>query len=83
MYGAYHLLSRPYYRSIGAPPTPAEDGTNSNVNETIDASVFARWNNDASYRPANLTDWAARYGVQISGLANSVLADAPNSPAPD
>ncbi len=83
MYGAYRLFSRPYYRPIGAPPTPAEDGTNSNVNETIDASVFARWNNDASYRPPNLANWAARYNVQIASLTNSVLANAPGSPAPD
>ena len=71
------LFSRPYYRPIGAPPTPVEDGTNSNVNETIDASVFARWNNNAGYRPPNLADWAARYSVQISSLTNSVLANTP------
>ncbi len=83
MYGAYHLFSRPYYRPIGAPPTPAEDGTDSNVNETIDASVFARWNSDQNYRPPNLADWAERYRVDISRLAGSVLANAPGVAAPD
>ena len=81
----WHLLSvqPPNYRPIGAPPTPADSGTDSNVNETIDASVFARWNNSPSYRPPNLAAWAARYNVQMANLTNSVLATAPGSPAPD
>jgi uncharacterized protein (DUF2235 family) len=84
MYGAYRLLSRPYYRPIGAPPTTDPDGsTNSNVNETIDASVFARWNADRNYRPPNLADWAHRHSADISSLTNSVLAEAPQTPAPD
>src|ERR1039458_6996429 len=53
-YGAYSLISRRYYRPIGEPPTPAQNGTNSNVNQTIDASVFTRWNADTTYRPQNL-----------------------------
>jgi hypothetical protein len=74
-YGAYSLISRRYYRPIGEPPIPARDGTNSNVNETIDASVFARWNADTTYRPQNLVDWSHRYGADISRLTSSVLAD--------
>jgi uncharacterized protein (DUF2235 family) len=83
LYGAYRLFSSPYYRPIGEPPTPVEDGTNSNVNETIDASVFARWNGDPSYRPLNLVDWVARHHVEISTLTHSVLAETPEVPAPD
>jgi uncharacterized protein (DUF2235 family) len=83
MYGIYSLVSRPYYRPIGAPPTQTADGTDSNVNETIDASVFARWSANPGYRPRNLANWASSYGVDISRLAGSVLADQPNEPAPD
>jgi hypothetical protein len=82
-YGAYSLISRRYYRPIGEPPTPAQNGTNSNVNETIDASVFTRWNADTTYRPQNLVDWSHRYGADISRLTSSVLADAPTTIAPD
>jgi hypothetical protein len=53
------------------------------VNETIDASVFARWNYDANYRPPNLAAWAKRQGVDIETLATSVLADNPAMSAPD
>jgi hypothetical protein len=83
MYGVYHRFSPPYFRPIGEPPQQDQSGTNSNVNETIDASVFARWNNDANYRPPNLAEWATRLGVEISRLTNSVLADNPQNPAPD
>jgi uncharacterized protein (DUF2235 family) len=83
MYGLYRWFSPPYYRPIGAPPTPTADGTHCNVNETIDASVFERWNNDTSYRPPNLAEWAARNRVGISTLTNSVLTDKPDTAAPD
>lgn len=83
LYGIYRLASRPYYRPIGAPPREVKDGTEINVNETIDASVFARWNADGTYRPPNLTDWAKRYGVDIARLTNPVLATDPNTPVPD
>jgi uncharacterized protein (DUF2235 family) len=82
--GIYHLTSSLHYRPIGALPTPAQDGgTDANVNETIDASVFARWNNNTDYRPQNLADWASRYSVDIARLTTSVLADAPATAAPD
>lgn len=85
MYGLYRLASPPYFRPIGAPPTPVEGGAGDNhtVNETIDASVFARWNGNAGYRPPNLAAWAVRHGVDVARLNSSVLADDPNSPAPD
>ena len=83
MYGVYRLFSSPYYRPIGAPPKPVDGGTDSNVNETIDASVFARWNNNPNYRPQNLQEWASRFQVDISRLTNSVLANTPDVAAPD
>jgi uncharacterized protein (DUF2235 family) len=83
MYGIYHHFSTPYFRPIGQAPTPAENGKNCAVNETIDASVFIRWNKIANYRPPNLADWAARYHLDIAKFEGSVLADAPDTPAPD
>jgi uncharacterized protein (DUF2235 family) len=83
MYGVYSWFSRPYYRPIDAPPMVDANGTSISVNETIDASVFARWNSDASYRPKNLADWTARHGVNIAGLNGSVMAHTPGDPAPD
>jgi hypothetical protein len=83
MYGIYHWFSPPHYRPIAEPPKMTEHGADNTVNETIDASVFARWNNDANYRPPNLAAWAERQGVDIQTLATSVLADNPAMSAPD
>ncbi len=83
MYGIYRLFSARYFRPIGAPPAPVQDGTESSVNETIDVSVFARWNHDMAYRPRNLADWADRHGVDIASLTGSVLANNPAAAAPD
>jgi uncharacterized protein (DUF2235 family) len=67
-----------YYRPIGAAPTRAEgDEIEYTINETIDASVFERWQCNKSYRPRNLRKWAKRYGVNIDELRKSVRADAP------
>jgi type VI secretion system (T6SS) phospholipase Tle1-like effector len=83
MYGIYHRFSAPHYRPIAEAPKVVEDGTESSVNETIDASVFARWNKGATYRPPNLADWEARYQVDIANLTTSVLANNPTVSAPD
>jgi uncharacterized protein (DUF2235 family) len=83
MGGAYRCFSFRYFRPVGEPPIRASDGTNSNVNETIDGSVFARWNHVAEYKPRNLADWAKRHRVDIARLKNSVLADDPKIAAPD
>lgn len=74
LFGAYHRVSRPYYRPIGAPPERTQDGTNNSVNETIDGSVFTRWNRIADYRPANLREWAARHHVDIATLTNKFIS---------
>jgi uncharacterized protein (DUF2235 family) len=83
MYGIYHWFSASYYRPIAEAPKVVEDGTESSVNETIDASVFARWNKDVTYRPPNLADWETRYQVDIANLTTSVLANNPAVSAPD
>jgi hypothetical protein len=59
------------------------DGTHTNVNETIDQSVFERWRAVPTYRPPNLADWAARKKVDPAKLSNSVRADDPAVAAPD
>jgi uncharacterized protein (DUF2235 family) len=82
MDGVYCRVSKRYYRPIREPPLKKEDGTHTNVNETIDGSVFDRWKYVAEYRPPNLMDWAKRHQLDIAKLNNSVLADAPNIAAP-
>lgn len=83
MYGAYSLLSWPHYRPVGEAPRALADGTHSNVNETIDASVFQRWQADPNYRPPGLVEWERRYNTAIAGLKTSVRADQPITAVPD
>ena len=89
-YGAYRIikLGRPYYRVVGSQPTETGGKITNTINETIDASVFVRWRKDDTYRPANLADWARRYGVSMETVAGTVRADQPtvtviDPPAPD
>jgi hypothetical protein len=83
MYGAYAKFSGRHYRPIGASPKKSNDGIHSNVNETIDASVFDRWRNVPEYRPSNLLNWAKRHNANIATLDKSVRADDPQIAAPD
>jgi hypothetical protein len=64
-------------------PFLSEDGTDSNVNVSIDTSVFARWSSVSEYRPKNLAAWAKCKKIDIASLKDSVLADDPNTAAPD
>jgi uncharacterized protein (DUF2235 family) len=82
-YGLYHIFSSPLYRTIGREPDVRDDGSHINVNETIDASVFARWRLDPTYRPANLVEWARRKKADPAQLQTSVLADDPRTEVPD
>jgi hypothetical protein len=54
-----------------------DNGTHTNINETVDRSVFDRWRADAAYRPNNLTEWAKRKNVDPVKLDGSVRADDP------
>lgn len=83
MYGLYSKVSSPIFRIIGQAPDVRDDGTHTNINETIDASVFARWRADPKYRPPNLTEWAQRKQVDPAQLQTSVRADDPHAPVPD
>jgi len=82
-YGVYKRVSSPLYRTIGQEPEVREDGTHTNVNETIDASVFARWRADPTYRPINLAEWAHRMKVDPAQLQTSIRADDPHADVPD
>jgi uncharacterized protein (DUF2235 family) len=74
--GVYRALKRfrPFYRTIGTAPAVIEKTTTTMINETIDSSVFDRWRQDATYRPANLVDWASRHKTDPGSLHESVLA---------
>jgi hypothetical protein len=75
--GVYAKVFPLFYRTIGQEPDVREDGTHTNINETIDANVFKRWRADPTYRPANLVDWAQRKKVDPAQLQTSVRADDP------
>jgi uncharacterized protein (DUF2235 family) len=76
--GLYRLLTLGirYYRRIGLPPESEGPGV-SNINETIDSSVFDRWRADTTYRPSGLDAWAKRKSVDLDKIASSVQADNP------
>jgi uncharacterized protein (DUF2235 family) len=78
IHGVYKVatLGRRYYRPIGPDPAPSSTTElRENINETIDASVFARWRSDSSYRPPNLAAWAARRKVDLDKVITSLTAD--------
>lgn len=80
--GAYAMVYAPLYRTIGAEPDVRENGTHTNVNETVDVSVFQRWRADPKYRPINLIEWAKRKNVDPAQLQTSVRADDPQVAVP-
>lgn len=75
--GAYSWVSKRHYRHIAPEPFAGASGTHVRVNETIDASVFARWRDDNNYRPPNLIEWGNRKGVNPADISNSVTANSP------
>jgi uncharacterized protein (DUF2235 family) len=81
--GLYAKVSPAHYRPIGPEPDVRENGTHTNVNETIDVSVFQRWRADPEYRPRNLVEWAQRRKVDPAQLQTSVRADDPHVSVPD
>jgi uncharacterized protein (DUF2235 family) len=72
LYRAFKL-GRRFWRPIGSAGAP--------VNETIDASVFRRFQ-AADYRPQNLLDWAKRGGVDLASAAGDRAALRPPFGAP-
>jgi hypothetical protein len=79
VHGIYEVLTfgKHYYRPIGAEPLDTPEAVTTTINETIDASVFDRWRNDATYRPKNLVDWAKRRSVDPAMVKEPVRADDP------
>ena len=62
-FGLYRLLrlNRRHRRAIGRKPrrTRTRPGWSHVINESIDGSVFDKWRKEETYRPQNLSDWAA------------------------
>lgn len=83
-YGLYRVacLGIPYHRVVGEPDRVRGPIATTNVNETIDGSVFERWRLDDGYRPSNLRAWARRFGVDPASPTTAVLASDPRRPAP-
>jgi hypothetical protein len=78
--GAYRLASARYHRPIGAAPVQLDGYCVATINETIDASVFKRWQANSKYRPDNLADWATRVGLDLANAQGDVRADDPRLP---
>ena len=76
--GSYRLASPRYHRPIGRPPVELEGYWVATINETIDASVFKRWQSDPQYRPEGLKTWASRFGFNLGTACNAVRADDPS-----
>jgi hypothetical protein len=76
LHGAYKLLTlgRGYLRPIGRATIDVDKGLVDMVNETIDGSVFHRWQHDPNYRPANLETWAMARNVDPSAIKYCVSA---------
>lgn len=60
MKGIYRMstFGRRHYRGIGRPDREVTKGFVETVNESIDSTVFDRWQKDLLYRPENLREWA-------------------------
>src|SRR5262249_28231364 len=81
MWGAYKAatLGNRFSRTIGAPTREVTTremtkGFVDTVNETIDASVFNRWQRDEKYRPPPLEDWIRRRNFDPRSADKAVSA---------
>jgi uncharacterized protein (DUF2235 family) len=76
--GSYRLLTLGirFHRPIGVPPASEGAGV-TNINETIDSSVFDRWRADRTYRPPGLQAWANMKNVDPGKITSTVRADDP------
>ncbi len=76
-YGLYRIvmLWRPYHRPVGADPVHSGAVVTTNVNETVDSSVFERCRLNGEYAPPNLLEWARRRKIDPKKIIGSVRAD--------
>lgn len=78
MGGLYRRIPRNprFQRAIGASSRSVGDGSvRETINETIDASAFARWRHDPTYRPVGLVDWGRDRHVDPAATTGTVRAD--------
>jgi uncharacterized protein (DUF2235 family) len=74
MGGFYRFLQREHQRPMGADPIESSVAVEGTINETIDSTVFERWQSDETYRPQNLSRWAERKKADLTKLSGSVRA---------
>lgn len=77
-FGLYRLLKLNvrHRREVGREPreTSTRPGRSHVLNETIDGSVFEKWQEDSNYRPGNLAEWAEAQGMSPDDIVGSVSA---------
>ena len=66
-----------YNRLIGLPPRNEGPGI-TNINETINSSVFHRWRGNPKYRPPGLQKWAKDKRIDPATIKSSVRSDNPS-----
>ena len=84
-HGIYEVLTlgKHFYRPIGADPVFTNQGHVETINESIDATVFARWKADETYRPQNLKEWATRRKINPADISTAVSANDPKQVVAD
>lgn len=76
MWGVYRIarLGKRFKRTIGEGRRPVLRGFSESIRETIDGSVFRRYQEFPGYRPTNLTDWAKKKGVNLDTQPGECVA---------
>ncbi len=81
-FGLYRVIkfNLRHRRRIGRPrrETKTKPGWSHVLNETIDGTVFERWQEDEEYRPKNLKKWAAKKGVDLATVSGTMPAQNPH-----
>ena len=76
LFHTYRILTlgRRHHRPIGVQVKKVKKGWSFPVNETIDASVFKRWQYSPKYRPESLEKWAKGKGLSLATLMGDQVA---------
>ncbi len=67
-------VSKRFHRPVGPPLDVGAKNTTTRINETIDATVFERWQGNTGYRPPGLKAWADRLGLDPALVVESARA---------